>query len=436
MADIVLVPIILILFFLLLLAGLYIHSVLLGVGVIGLLLIDQGNLLNGLLGSDPFNSIANYTLTTIPLFVLMAQFVLNAGIVKDLFTIVYNISIGRKGTLGALTLVVGGLLGAVSGSGTATSASMGQVAVPELRNYGYNQNLAGAVAAAAGSLSGIIPPSLILILFGVFSETPIGDLFMGAIIPGIIMTLCFMIAMVFLLNRTTPPERKKEKIKFTRREITKRAIITSLGASLFIAFVIFGGIYSGFVTPTEAAALGAFGGFIAAIILGKVNKEFMINSIRETVNVTGMVIIIFIGAKILSRFVSVSLLPRKLVESLGSLIEYPITILIIISLVYFILFMFIEGGAVILMTLPVLLPIIEMIDINLIWFGVFVGVLCTLGLLTPPVGLSVFAVGGVTRIPLDGIFKYSLVFAGFSGLVLIVLMVVFPQLVLWLPNTM
>lgn len=434
MPDILLVVIILFLFFLLLLSGLYVHSVLLGVGIIGLLIIEKGSIIPGLVGADPFNQATNYTLTTIPLFVLMAQFILNAGIVQDMFTIVYNMSRGKKGLLGALTLFVGGLLGAVSGSGTATAASLGQVAVPELRNHGYKSDLAGAVAAAGGSLSGIIPPSLILILFGVISETPIGDLFVGAIIPGIIIMLSYIIVMFVLLSRTQSKGEHQEVAKY--KEIkTSRVIIVSL-VGFFIAFIIFGGIYSGFVTPTEAGAVGAFAALVAALVLGKVNKQFLITSYAETLKITGMVVIILIGAKIFSRFVSVSLLPRKLVAAMSGLMEYPVLILIILSVVFFVLFMFLEGGAVILMTLPVVLPIIEQINVDILWFGVFVSVICVLGLLTPPVGLSVYAVAGVSKIPLEGIFRYGMIFAAVACVVTCGLLILFPELVTWLPSTM
>ncbi|OLO37861.1 Neu5Ac permease [Alkalihalophilus pseudofirmus] len=434
MPDILLVAIVLILFFLLLLAGLYIHSILLAVGVIGLLLIERGNIIPGLVGSDPFNQATNYTLTTIPLFVLMAQFILNAGIVKDLFTIVYNISRGKKGLLGALTIIIGGFLGAVSGSGTATAASLGQVAVPELRNHGYKSELAGAIAAAGGSLSGIIPPSLILILFGVISETPVGTLFIGAIIPGILIMFVYIICMFILLARTDSKQEKGTVASF--KPIKTSRIIVVFLVGFFISFIIFGGIYAGFVTPTEAGAVGAFAAFIAALILGRVNKDFIYKSFSETLKITGMVIIILIGAKIFSRFVSVSLLPRKLVESIGTLLEYPVIVLIILTFVFFILFMFIEGGAVILMTLPVVLPIVEMMNVDILWFGVFISVICTLGLITPPVGLSVYAVSGVSKIPLEGIFKYSTIFAVVVAIVVCGLLIIFPSLITWLPSTM
>lgn len=166
MPEYVVILIILTMFAILLISGLYIHSILFASGIIGLIFLEGFGILSGLLGNEPFNRAASYTLTTIPLFVLMAQFILQSGIVQDMFYMIHKISRGKNSLLGALTIIIGGLLGAVSGSGTATAASLGQVAVPELKKHGYKPELAAAVAASGGSLSGIVPPSIILILYG------------------------------------------------------------------------------------------------------------------------------------------------------------------------------------------------------------------------------------------------------------------------------
>jgi tripartite ATP-independent transporter DctM subunit len=422
------------LFVLLLLAGHYVHSILLAAGLIGLVLLDGPDILTGLVGPQPFNRTASYTLTTIPLFVLMAQFVLQADVIKDLFYVVNKVSRGRKGFLGSLTLIAGAMLGAVSGSGVATAASLGQVAVPELERHGFKAPLAGAVAAAAGSLSGIIPPSIILILYGVATETPIGDLFIAAVIPGILVTLVFIVAMAIYLRRTQAgPAELHAKSELPER-IPMRRIVTSLTVSAVIVVVVFGGIYSGMITPTEAGAVGAFAGFLAALVLGRVNATYLKVSLLETAKVTVMVMLILIGAQVFGRFVSLSLIPRRLIELLAPVVETPMLMLLILALVFFILFMFIEGAAVILMSVPVVLPIVETMGTDITWFGVFVAMICTIGLITPPVGLSVYAVAGATRISSDAIFRYAMGFAILATVVVATLMIVFPQLATWLPS--
>lgn len=421
-------------FLLLLLAGHYIHSVLLVAGIWGLVLLDGTTILTGLLGPQPFGRVATYTLTTIPLFVLMAQFVLRADIIKDLFYVVNRVSRGRRGFLGSLTLLAGALLGAVSGSGVATAASLGQVAVPELERHGFRAPLAGAVAAAAGSLSGIIPPSIILILYGVATETPIGELFMAALIPGALVTLVFVGAMVIYLRRVQalPEDLAVEAALPDRIPVLRLAV--SLVASGFIVLVVFGGIYAGMVTPTEAGAVGAMAAFVAAIVLGKVNLDYLRTTLLETVKVTVMVMLILIGAQVFARFVSLSLLPRKILEFLAPVVETPALMLAILALIFFVLFMFIEGAAVILMSIPVVLPILQAMETDVVWFGVFVAMICTVGLITPPVGLSVYAVSGATRIPASSIFRYTMVFAILATVVVAAIMVAFPAVATWLPS--
>lgn len=440
MDNLLVIGIILAMMIVLLLAGLYIHSVLLASGIIGLILLEGFGILPGLLGNEPFNRVASYTLTTIPLFVLMAQFILQSGLVQDIFYMVHKVSKGKNSLLGVLTLIIGGLLGAVSGSGTATSASLGQVAIPELRKHGYSAPLAGAVAASGGSLSGIIPPSIILILYGVATETPVGSLFVGAFIPGILTMLVFIAVMLvyFQLGKKKQQAMQEEVIEEAVAEEkvpVLRLIIASIIA-VAIVFIIFGGIYSGVFTPTEAGAVGAFVGLIAAFLLGKVNFAFFKTSLIETVKLTGMVMIIMIGAQIFGRFVSLSLLPRRLIEWIEPIMDTPALVLIAISIVLFIMFMFIEGAAVILMSIPVLLPIIVELQVDVLWFGVFVAVICTIGLITPPVGLSVYAVAGVSGISSGSIFRLTTVFALVAMVVVTGLMIAFPGLATWLPNSM
>ena len=434
MSELTVISVVVIGFILLLLSGLYIHSVLLVAGIGGLVLLEGFDILTGLAGPQPFARTASYTLSTIPLFVLMAQFVLQAGVVKDLFYIVDKFSRGRRGVLGSLTLVAGAMLGAVSGSGTATAASLGQVAVPELTKHGFKAPLAGAVAAAAGSLSGIIPPSIILILYGVATETPIGDLFIAAVIPGIMVTVVFIAIMLIFLYKSKTDLSELTLPTELPGAVGVRQVVVAVSVSTAIVVVVFGGIYSGLVTPTEAGAVGALAGFLSALALGKVNLSFMNASLIETVKVTVMVMLILIGAQIFGRFVSLSLIPRRLIEFLEPVTATPFLMLLILAAIFFVLFMFMEGAAVILMAVPIILPLIVSMEVDVLWFGVFVGVICTAGLITPPVGLSVYAVSGATRIPSDAIFRYAMVFAIAATVIVCSLMIIFPQTALWLPG--
>lgn len=425
----------LILFLYFLIAGQYISSLMFSIGMLGIFLIGGMDLLSGFLQNEPFTRTASYALTTIPLYILMAQFVMQAGIVKDLYSLMYTISRGKPGPLGVMTILLGGLLGGVSGSGTATSAALGQIAVPELQKRGYPDHLAGTIAAAAGSLSAIIPPSVILILYGVVAQISIGSLFTAALIPGILLMLVFSLVAMFYLRMNRDALNAASKTFVSENvPVSRYVIVTILGSLMGIS--IFGGIYLGIFSPTEAGAVGAFIALILAALLGKLNLNFLRTSLIETTKITVMAMFIVVGASLFGRFISLSLVPRKIIDLLGPLLESPTLVIVIIMVFYFFLFMFIEGVAVILMTVPIITPILETIAVDPLWFGIMLTIVCTVGMITPPVGISVYAVGGVSGIPIERLFKTSTVFAVVATVVVIGLLILFPELVTWLPSQM
>lgn len=430
---IIIVSLIIFLYFLVM--GQYISSAMLFVGIIGIFWLGGMDLLNGFLRSEAFTRTASYSLTTIPLYILMAQFIMQAGIVKDLYSLMYTLSRGRPGALGIMTILLGGLLGGVSGSGTATSAALGQIAVPELKKRGYPDHLAGTIAASAGSLSAIIPPSVVLILYGVVAQISIGKLFTAALIPGILLMVSFSImTLIYLhLNRHEMKEVSKEFVP-DHVPVSRYLIVTILGSAMGIS--IFGGIYTGIFSPTEAGAVGAFIALLIALLLKKVNLEFIKSSLVETTKITVMAMFIVIGASLFGRFISLSLVPRKIIDLLGPLLDTPTLVILIIMIFYFFLFMFIEGVAVILMTVPIITPILDTIHADPLWFGIMLTVVCTIGMITPPVGISVYAVGSVSNISIESLFRTSTVFALGASVVVIGLLIIYPELVTWLPNQM
>jgi tripartite ATP-independent transporter DctM subunit len=360
---------------------------------------------------------------------------MRAGLVEDLFIMVNNASKGKRGPLAVLTELIGAFLGAVSGSGTATSASLGQVVVPQLVKYGYQEDLAGIVAASAGSLSGIIPPTVILILYGSITETPISTLFMAAVIPGLILTSCYNGLTMYYLKKDSKKAHSSET-KFEFIPMPTKTKVLTLGISLAIVLIVFVGIYSGFFTPTEAAAVGSLATFIAAAGLGKVDKSFIWDSLKETVKVTAMVMLIIISAKFFARFISLSLLPRKLIVALQPLMDRPWIILTFCGALYFVLFALLEGSAAIVMTVPILLPIMQAMNMDVIWFGIFICVFAVVGQLTPPVGMSVYAVCGVSGLNMGKVFKYGMKYAIVACIVAGFLLIAFPQITSWLPSLM
>ena len=438
MSNEVAILIALVVLVIMLLSGMYIHSLLLAVGVVGVILLGRGAVLPGLMSYATFTSVATYSMTTIPLYVLCAQLILEAGVVEDLFNLLYNASKGKRGVLGTFCIVLGAFLGAVCGSGTATSAALGQAAYPQLVKRGYKADPAAAVSAASGSLAGIIPPSVTIIVYGVATETPIGRMFIASMIPGILTTIVFIFCNLFFLNRENRISRQsgEEKAPFEPVPVDKKSTAISAIVAIIIAITIFGGIYSGFMTATEAGAVAATVAFICALLLGKVNKDFLVRAAKSSVKVTAMVMLIIVGAKIFGRFMSLSRISSSFVEMLEPLMDHPEIILIILIIVYFVLFMLMEGTAVIVMTTPVLLPVMEAIEVDMLWFGIIVCFCCVIGQLTPPVGVCVYSACGIADIPVEGPFKYSMLMAIAATVIVGGLMVFFPAVVTWLPSMM
>lgn len=439
MPDLVLIIIVFVLFILFLVYGMHINMVLLATGVLGIYLLVDLRSLENLLQQAVYNTVASYVLTTIPLFILMSQFILQADIVRYLYALVFKLSRGRSGVLGVFTMFLGGLLGAVSGSGTAMSASLGQIAVPELVKRGYNKEFSASIAATAGSISLIIPPATGIIIYGSIAQTSISELFIGITIPGIISVIILSITVLIMYKVTSKNNQiEVEEVQESSTEETFSIFqyAVAILVSLFIILAIFGGIYLGVFTPTEAGAVGAFVALIAAFVLGKVNVKFWKESINSTLNVTVMVLLVMIGASVFSKFVTLTRIPNKLIDLLEPIIDYPILIMIILMFIYFFLFMFMEGAAVIVMTTPIFLPLAEIAGYSPLEFGILMIIIGTGGMLTPPVGMCVYAVAGVTRYRIEGIFKYAMVFGVIMSVFVIGLLILFPSLMTWLPSTM
>lgn len=423
-----------VLFLYFLLHGQYISSLFLFTGIVGILLIGGPQRLTGFLQSDSFIQTASFSLSTIPLYILMAQLVMSTQIVEDLYGLAFKISKGKKGPLGVITIVIGGLLGAVSGSASATSAAMAKITFPELKNRGYNESFAGAIVAVAASLSSIIPPSVVMIIYAVAARVSIGDLFLAAVIPGILLVVIFSIILLgFLKFQNVSSDPSNESTDYMD-DIPKSRYIIAIIMGTLMATAIFGGIFTGVFSPTEAGAVGAFLALLMAIIMKKFSWSYLRESLTETIKISVMTMFIIIGASLFARFASLSLVPRKIINILEPLQDNPMLIIIILMLFYFILFMIIDNIAVILMTIPIVLPIVESINADPIWFGVLVMVSCTIGLITPPVGTNVFIVGSTVNLSIEGIFKYTIIFALVSSIIVVTLLILFPELTSWLPS--
>lgn len=379
-----------------------------------------------------FSSIASYSFSVVPLFLLMGYFAYHAGIVSDIYTAAKKWIGHVPGGLAISTIIGGAGFGAVSGSGIASTTTLARVTIPEMIKGGVEKKLAYGVVASAGPLAQMIPPSTLLVMYAIIAEQPVGKLLIAGILPGL-LTAALYCLMVYIRVKINPSLAKPvEKAPLKER----LGSLTRIWAFLLIAFIVIFGIYTGIFTPNEAGAIGAFGAFCLAWLMKRLNKHVLVDSLLETVRTTSMVFFILGASFIFSYFLSVSRIPFVMSEFLTELPVPPIVLICGIVLMYLILGMFVDMLAAMFITLPILLPAIDALGFDLIWFGVLIVFLAEVALVTPPLGLSLFIIKGVVPdSELKDIVLGSISFIAVD-LIVIALLICFPQIATFLPNMM
>ena len=386
----------------------------------------------GLLNLVPYSAGSSYTLTVIPLFVLMGQFAYISGISGDIYKAVYSWIGNYAGGLSMATVLGCAGFAAVSGSSLATAATMGTVAIPEMKKYGYDSRLATGCVAAGGTLGILIPPSLGFMIYGILTEQSIGKLFMAGILPGIILSAFFMLT-IFIQCRIKPSiGPPAERISLRER----LASLKGIWGLLFLFVLVMGGIYLGVFTPTEAGGVGAFGAFLIALVKRRLSLTNIRESVLETGKTTAMIFLIIIGAEFFSKFMGVTMLPMMLADYIGGLALNKYLILTFILLTYIILGCVMDCVAIMILTTPIIFPIINALGFDPIWYGVIMVVVLEAGFITPPVGLNVFVIRAVSGdVELGTIFVGILPFLG-ACLAAVILLVAFPEIALFIPSFM
>ena len=401
------------------------------VGFVGFALLIGFEPALGLLKTVPYTTFAHYSLSVIPLFILMGTFAFTAGMSEDLYTAVYKWMGHFRGGLAMATVVACAFFAAISGSSLATAATLGAVALPEMRRYKYDDALATGAVAAGGSVGILIPPSVILIIYGIITEQSIGKLFLAGFIPGIMETVFYIFTIAYLTY--FKPHHGPRGPKTTFRE--KIAALKKIWEVVLLFIVVIGGIYKGVFTPTEAAGIGAFGTFIFAFVRGKMNWVVFKDSLANTSKTTGMLFMIILGAMILGYFLSVTQLPSNIASSIAEMPVNRYVILVFILVITLALGCVMDSMAIVLLTIPVFYPLIIRLGFDPIWFGILVVRVTEMGLITPPVGLNVFVIKGISGVPIGTIFRG--VFPHLiADAIQVAFLIVFPQIVLILPNMM
>lgn len=420
-------------FFLFLLLGQNVSTVLLGSGIVGIAMWMGTRVFDGIVGPDIFYTASIYSLSIIPLYLVMAQLLLRGGVIVDLFRVAHRLSGYKRFPLGVATILTGGLLGAVCGSGSASAAALATLAGPELERVGYTRRYAIGLAAVSGSLSAVIPPSLIVIIYGSITMVPIGHLFIGLIGPGILCMLVYIVCMVFYAEVKPGAV---DGVQIDEHE-DPRLFRKSVHAFIFVLLlmgVVFGGIYGGVITVAEAGAIGAFTALVGMVAMRRVNLRDIALSMADAVKVTGMLMMLVIGAQIMARFLAFSRVPRELVSLLEPILDDPMLLVGLMMVLFFAAGMILESAAIIVLLVPILMPLLGAAKIDLLWFGVTASFMISIGLLTPPVGLSVYAAASAAKHPVAEVFRPATVFAIAAGFVVTAAMMAFPPLVTWLPS--
>ena len=384
-------------------------------------------------GLTSFTFANSFILTSAPMFILMGEILLQSGLSDGLYKGISGWVARVPGGLLHSNIVACGIFAAVCGSSPATAATIGTVAIPELEKRNYNMKLVLGSLAAGGTLGILIPPSLVMILYGAFCEESIGQLFIGGVIPGVILMSIFMVY-IATISSLHPNWIPKEE-RFTFRE--KLSGTLKMIPIVVLIFVVMGGIYTGVMTPTESAAVGATSAIIIALVCRRLNLQILKRALVNTIQTTCMVFFIAIGAQLLGYSLSILRIPLMLAEWINSLQISPLLILIGVYVLYYILGCFLDGIAMMLITLPVVYPlIVKSLGFDGVWFGVVMVVLIEIGGITPPIGLNLFVIKGIAKHrPMSEVIAGSAPYVILMT-IMIVLMTAFPKIVLWLPGRM
>ncbi len=385
-----------------------------------------------ILGITPMAEGSSYTLSVIPLFVLMGQFAFVSGVSRDIYDTAYAWMGHYRGGLAMATILACCGFAAICGSSLATGATMAMVSIPEMNKYKYDPRLSTGCIAAGGTLGILIPPSIGFVIYGILTEQSIGKLFMAGFVPGIMLGSLF-IAAIYLqckVNRDLGP---------CGPAVTWKAKIRSLQGTwgmLVLFMIVMGGIYLGVFTPTEAAGVGAFGAMLFALWRRKLNLASLTQVLMDTGKTTAMIFLIIIGANIFSAFLGLTKLPMGLADFVAGLALPRIVILAVVIAIYVALGCVMDCYAIMILTIPILFPVIQALQFDPIWFGVLMVIVLEVGLITPPVGLNVFVIkGAAPDVPLTTIFQGIWPFL-LAAIAAIVILTIFPQIATFLPNMM
>jgi tripartite ATP-independent transporter DctM subunit len=402
-----------------------------GAGSLGLYMLGGMSVLTGILQTAPLSAVTSYELITIPMFLLMAELVLMSGIADDLFRAT-SAWVGRiPGGLGMATALAGAGFGAICGTSTASAATLSSTSLPAMLKQGYEPRMAAGVVAISGTLAMLIPPSVALVIYGLLAEVNIGALLVGGVIPGLLVTATIMLTVWFLAWQD--PSRAPGGPRVSMRE--KFRMLRIVGPMLLLFGMVTGVIYTGIATPTEASALGAFCAFCLTIWMRKMSWEGLYRALVRAAHGTCMISMILLGAYIFGYFFTLAQVTQDLVAWVGALDVSRWLIMALILCGYIVLGSFMDQIAILVLTVPIVLPLIKSLGFDPLWFGVVKIVTAEVGMITPPVGLNCYVVARYSGRPVAEVFHGTLPHF-IAHIFAIAILVAWPQIILWLPMKM
>jgi tripartite ATP-independent transporter DctM subunit len=401
-------------------------------GALGLWMLAGWDTVFGVLKTTPYRVSSEYLLSTVPMFILMAEFLAHGRVVRLLFDFAHRWIGHVRGGLAQAAVVANVGFAALSGSSTAAAAAMARISVPEMRRYGYDDRLSLATVAIAGTLSIMIPPSLALILYGILTETSIGKLFVAGIVPGLMTAFAYM-ATIAVWTRLRPGiAPMAERASWAERW---RSVVPIWSAALLVVFVATA-IYSGAISASEAGAIGALGALVVSATQGGLTRAGFAGALAATVRSTTMIFAILIGASIFGVFLAMTQAPQTLAGAVGALEVAPWQVLVVLILIYVILGCFIDQLAIIILTLPLTFPLVMNLGYDPIWFGIIITKTIEIGMVTPPMGLNIFVTtGSVPGARMQDCFVGIAPFL-VAEVIVIALLISIPDLALYLPSLM
>ena len=414
---------------LVILARIPIAVALLSVGFLGYAALDGWRTAFAILGGIPFELAGGYSLSVVPLFVLMGAVASRSGMAQELYQASHALFTRGRGTLANATIGACALFGSICGSSLATAATLSRVAIPEMRRYGYAPALAAGAVASGGTLGILIPPSVILVLYAIIAEESVAHLFAGALLPGVILALLHIVVVklwVGVRPSIAPAAAEGSDGRW-------RALLGMWKLALLFLLAV-GGIYLGWFSPTEAAAVGAFGAIVIGFATRTLSlREFWL-ALDETIRTTAMLFFVLIGAFMFARFVVLTRLPVTLTETVVAWELSTLAIMLLMVLFYILLGCFLETVSMILITIPVFLPLVQELGFDAVWFGILVVVVAEIGLITPPVGMNIFVIKSqFPELPLGTLFRGVVPFL-LADAVLVAVLLLLPAVTAWLPS--